>query len=276
MEQLKLFEDVSDDEMLFYLMDLKSKFSKISTKDYVLAYSGGKDSHRLMYLIKNVFEIQDIKNVGINTYMEHSQILQRMKDNCDVILTPELKPSEIKEKYGSPCFSKIKDEYISRYQKGLRSENCMNVIDGKNVWFNLNKNERKLLYEGKLHKISNKCCDCLKKKPMKKYQKESGKNVIIGIIKGESKTRDSAYKSCFTKDMKFVPMFDCTDQMAKKIDKYYNIEIPEIYNYIDRTGCMGCPYGRRIQLELSLIENPNQLKFIKDYHKESYKIKGIK
>lgn len=99
---------MSDLEYLadFYLDDLKSKFNKIKPEDYYLGYSGGKDSHFLYWFIKEYAHIEGIEVVSLNTFMEHTQILQRMRKNADVILTPKLKPFEIKEKYGSPCFSK--------------------------------------------------------------------------------------------------------------------------------------------------------------------------
>lgn len=57
--------------------------------------------------------------------------------------------------------------------------------------------------------------------------------------------------------------------------KKYNIEVPNVYKYINRTGCMGCPYGKKnTELELSLI-NENQRKFVCKYFKESYEVLGI-
>lgn len=62
-----------------------------------------------------------------------------------------------------------------------------------------------------------------------------------------------------------------------KICERYNIEIPEIYCHISRTGCMGCPYGSfkgATQEELELL-NDNQRKFIEKLFKESYEVLGI-
>lgn len=62
--------------------------------------------------------------------------------------------------------------------------------------------------------------------------------------------------------------------MEDKIYKKYNIEIPEIYKYVERTGCMGCPYGsyrHDTEKELSLLDE-NQKKFVCEYFKESYEI----
>lgn len=100
------------DDVDFYLIDLKSKFDKIKPNTYYLSYSGGKDSHFLYWFIKEYLKRDDIKIVGINTYMEHHEIRDRILKNSDVVLLPKMKPFEIKEKYGIPCFSKEQDFYI--------------------------------------------------------------------------------------------------------------------------------------------------------------------
>ena len=131
---------MSIDDVDFYLVDLKSKFDKIKPNTYYLSYSGGKDSHFLYWFIKEYLKRDDIKIVGINTYMEHHEIRDRIIKNCDIVLYPKMKPMEIKEKYGIPCFSKLQDEYISRYQKGSRAKSTLDFIKGENnTKFKLNK-----------------------------------------------------------------------------------------------------------------------------------------
>lgn len=267
------------DDVDFYLIDLKSKFDKIKPNTYYLSYSGGKDSHFLYWFIKEYLKRDDIKIVGINTYMEHHEILERINKNSDIVLLPKIKPFEIKEKYGIPCFSKIQDEYISRYQRGSRAKSTIDFIDGNNsTKFKLNKKAKELLLNNKLHKISNKCCQVLKKDTAHEFQKKTGLKEILGVRADEGELRKSKYKSCFTKDMKFTPIHDLSDELLDKIYKKYNIEIPEVYKYINRTGCMGCPYGsynHRTEKELNLI-NENQRKFVCKYFKESYDVLGIK
>ena len=123
------------DDVDFYLIDLKSKFDKIKPNTYYLSYSGGKDSHFLYWFIKEYLHRDDIKIVGINTYMEHPEIRDRILKNSDIVLRPILKPFEIKEKYGIPCFSKEQDFYIYYYQNALRkgkkpSKTIQQKIDG--------------------------------------------------------------------------------------------------------------------------------------------------
>lgn len=277
---------MSDEE--FYLLDLKSRFDKIKPNTYYLSYSGGKDSHFLYWFIKEYLHRDDIKIVGINTYMEHHEILKRILKNCDIVLIPKMKPFEIKEKYGSPCFSKIQDDFIDRYQRGSRSKSLMERIqsrkfvgkDGKthSSSFSLNELARTKLLSGELHKISPKCCYWLKKKTAHDFEKQSGLKAILGVRSAEGAMRKTQYKSCFTKDMKFTPLHDLSDELLDKIYKKYNIEIPNVYQYIERTGCMGCPYGNYrgdTQKELSLLDE-RQFKFVTEYFKESYQILGIK
>lgn len=267
----------------FYLVDLKSRFDKIKPNTYYLSYSGGKDSHFLYWFIKEYLKRDDIKIVGINTYMEHHEILARILKNSDVVLRPKLKPMEIKEKYGSPCFSKMQDDFIDRYQRGSRCRSVMERIMGKDSegrdWtrFKLSKKARELLLSGNLHRVSPKCCKYLKKEVAREFEKESGLKPILGVRGNESALRKSKYKSCFTNDMKFTPIHDLSDELLDKIYAKYNIEIPEIYQHICRTGCMGCPYGsykHDTEKELMLI-NDNQFNFVCEYFKESYQVLGI-
>lgn len=276
------------DEVDFYLIDLKSRFDKIKPNTYYLSYSGGKDSHFLYWFIKEYLKRDDIKIVGINTYMEHHEIRDRILKNSDIVLKPKLKPFEIKAKYGSPCFSKIQDDFIDRYQRGSRAPSIMARINGKEFIgrdgklhrssFSLSKKARTLLLSGELHRVSPKCCKYLKKLPAKDFEKETGLKAILGVRGSESAMRKSQYKTCFTKDKKFTPLHDLSDELLDKIYAKYNIEIPSVYEHIGRTGCMGCPYGsykHDTEKELTLL-NDNQLKFVSEYFKESYKVLGIK
>jgi len=215
--------------------------------------------------------------------MEHHEIRDRILKNSDIVLYPLMKPMEIKEKYGIPCFSKEQDFYIYYYQNALRkgkkpSRTIMEKINGTyKTGFCLSKKAREYVLSGNAHKITHLCCHYLKKEPARRFEKESGLKPILGIRGGESALRKRQYKSCFTKDKKFTPLHDLDDDLLDKIYKKYNIEIPKVYEHVCRTGCMGCPYGsykHDTEKELQLI-NDNQKKFVCEYFKESYKILGI-
>lgn len=271
------------DEIDFYLKDLASRFPKDS-ENYYLSYSGGRDSHFLYWFIKEYLRDDKIEIVSVNTYMEHPQIRERIYKYADIVLLPKIKPFEVKEKYGSPCFSKMQDSIIDRYQRGSRAKSTMERIFGVDSngisWtrYKLNNTARKKLLNGSLHKISPKCCEYLKKRTIHDYEKQTNKKPIIAVRSNEGVLRDSKYKTCFSKNGKFHPLYDLSDKMLNEIEKRYNIEVPPIYSEIKRTGCMGCPYGSwkgDTEKELKLLSN-NQYKFVVNLFHESYDVLGIK
>jgi len=267
-------EELIKNNIDFYFEMLKDRFKTINTEEYCLAYSGGRDSHFLYWFIKNILKDDKITIISVNTKMEHQEIRERMYKYADVVLMPTMSHADIKAKYGSPCFTKFQDEYIERYQKGNRTPHTMKIVNRENKFFKLNKTAQRLLLIDKLHKISNKCCDYLKKQPMNNYLKKHKKKYITGMRTSEGILRAFKTEKPNAKNKSFSPIFDLTDEMLVKIEKKYNIEVPEVYDTLTRTGCMGCPYGRNIEQELSVL-TPAQQKFCKSYFKESYNVKNV-
>lgn len=262
-----------------YLRKLEIRFeTKIEFDNYYLSYSGGKDSHLLYWFIKEHLKTNDIPIISVNTRLEHKEIMQRMYRNADKVLIPDIKPTEIKEKYGIPCFTKNQDEYIKRYQKGNRSEHTMSRILGTSPSkHNLNKKARELTLSGAAHKISNECCIQTKENTLAKYEKESGLLPIIGVRTAESINRQGAYQTCLAKSGKFSPIYDFPDIAVDAIYKVYNIDEPNLYHKVHRSWCIGCPYINdvaRIEQDLALA-TPNQRAYIIQLFRESYDVKGV-
>ena len=228
-----------------YLHDLKTKFDKINIEHYYLSYSGGKDSHLLYWFIKEYLKDDKMKIVGINTYMEHKEIRERIYKYSDIVLLPKMKPFEIKEKYGIPCFSKEQDFYIYYYQNAIRNgrEPAKTITDKINgtyrTGFNISKKAKEYVTSGQAHKITHLCCHYLKKEPARRFEKANNLKPILGVRGTESAMRKRQYNSCFTKDGKFTPLWDLTTELEERIYKKYNIEIPKVYDYIDRTRMYG-------------------------------------
>lgn len=118
---------------------------------------------------------------------------------------------------------------------------------------------------------------------MNQYGKSvgGGRKAIIGIMGSESKRRAGMLNkstSCFTKSGHFYPIHDLTADMRNRIEKYYGIEVPKIYDYVDQTGCVGCPYGiykfdaTNVNFALNL-QSESRRNFILEYFKESYAVK---
>lgn len=258
-----------------FLEFLRDRFrSKIDPDEYYLSYSGGKDSHFLLWFIREYMDEHRIPIVAVNTGFELPEIRDRILKNSDIVLHPELHRQQIKDNYGIPCFSKQQDEYIWRYQNGSRSENTMRAVNGENTLFNLNQTARELLLSGKLHRVSNKCCKYNKERPMMQYGKETGRKAIMGTRQNESRTRKAKYNKCLTAKGNFTPLYDFSDELMDGLYKEYNIEIPKCYTYLSRTGCGGCPYGRNTETELAMLPRLQRIQTIK-FFKESYDVLGI-
>lgn len=262
-----------------YLRKLEIRFeTKIEYDNYYLSYSGGKDSHLIYWFIKNYLHADEIPIISVNTRLEHKEIMQRMYRNADKVLIPDIKPMDIKEKYGIPCFTKTQDEYIKRYQRGNQSEHTMSRILGTTPSkHNLNKKAREITLSGTAHKISNECCIQTKENTLAKYEKETGRKSIIGVRTAESVNRQGAYQTCLAKSGKFSPIYDFTDAAVDAIYQVYSIDEPMLYHYVRRSGCIGCPYindVKRIEQDLALA-TPNQRAYIIQLFKESYDVKGV-
>ncbi|WP_273328180.1 hypothetical protein [Vallitalea guaymasensis] len=258
---------------------LKMRFeNKINCNEYYLSYSGGNDSELLRWFIKEYLKV-NIPVVAVNTYREHCEIRRRMYRHSDQVLYPMYKMEEIKDKYGIPCFTKMQDEIIRRYQNGSRSQYTMARINRTNTTkFGLNNTAKRLLLTGRLHKVSGECCRFTKKEPLKLYEKETGLKPIIATRGSESTGRKNAYRSCLTSKGKFTPMYDFANDIMDAMYKVYHLEKPKIYDILDRTGCIGCPYGyhgkKNTLIELQLV-TPAQREYAISSFKESYQVLGI-
>lgn len=292
-------------EVEFYLEDLRSKFTKINPNEYYLAYSGGRDSHFLLWFIREYLHETRIPAVFSNTGMEIPEIRDRALANCDVILKPAMKHAEIKEKYGIPLNTKNSDEWVYMYQEkvyrnGMKEENLSNYLkwvifhdatyapkghEGMQSFVRVSNKTAIALRKGTLHKVSPYCCKYLKKEPGKLFverERERGKTLhkILGVMGTESFTRKYTYTSCFSKNGAFHPIWDLTDELRNKIEDYCGIPVPSVYKYTNQTGCAGCPYSQHgknrfesTNLSISLCSE-GQRKFILDYFHESYEFKG--
>ena len=128
-------------------------------------------------------------------------------------------------------------------------------------------------------KISNKCCEYAKKKVAHQFGKKFNCDLdIIGVRKSEGGVRASAYKNCFsdnnTKTSQYRPLFWFTDSDKINYENIFDIKHSDCYEVygLKRTGCVGCPYGRKLEDELSIVKEyePRLLKAINNIFKDSY------
>lgn len=102
--------------------------------------------------------------------------------------------------------------------------------------------------------------------------------MIIGVRKAEKGIRSASYKTCFTAREdecdQYRPLFWYSDKDEVYYDELFNIQHSDCYTKygMTRTGCVGCPFNRKLLDELSIIEEhePKMLKAVSHVFKDSY------
>ena len=261
-----------------YPLDLKIAKTKLRIQEWVseygvegvyVAFSGGKDSTVLLHIVRGMYP--DIEGVFANTGNEFPEIVQfvRKQENIKWV-KPRKSFARIIKEDGYPVISKKTSRMINDCQnptsKNARSRKLYlsdytldkdgNCTDIKNNSFKI-ANKHRYLIDAPF-KISNKCCDYLKKYPMKDYEKITGKKAIVGTQAEESKMRESAYlqTGCNNfKGGKSNPLGFWRNQDILEYIYKYDIEIASIYGEVKidkdgkyyttgekRTGCCMCLY----------------------------------
>lgn len=261
-----------------YPLELKIMKTKQRIREWVneygvegvyIAFSGGKDSTVLLHIVRSLYP--NIEGVFANTGNEFPEIVQFVREQENIKwVKPRKSFAKVLKEEGYPIISKKTSRMIRDCQnptdKNARSRKLYlsdytldkegNLTTIKNNSFKIANKHRYLINAP--FKISNKCCDYLKKYPMKDYEKESGKKAIIGTQASESKMRESAYlqTGCNNfKGGKCQPLGFWTEQDVLEYIYKFELEIASVYGEIifengkykttgeSRTGCVACGYG---------------------------------
>lgn len=276
-----------------------------------VSFSGGKDSTVLKHIVDSMYS--DVPAVFVNTGLEYPEIQRFVREvkagkwdcfNSDVeILRPEMRFNEVIREYGYPVASKGIAQKVSDARRGVPY--AMKYFDNTAVddFGNLSKfncPKWKFLVDAPFP-VSHKCCDVMKKKPCKLYEKQSSRKPIIGTMAAESTLRENAWikNGCNAFDStrpKSQPMSFWTEQDILHYIKEFNVPYCPVYgeikidddpefegqmNWIDylgcyepqdrltttgctRTGCMFCMFGAHLEKE------PNRFQRLKVTHPKQY------
>ena len=266
---------------LVQMQSLPLKYKIIMTKQRIKAWydywdgnvyvsiSGGKDSQVLAHIVKEMYP--DVPLVFVNTGLEYDSVRLKGLKLADEVLRPSMDFVSVITKYGYPVISKE----VSLKVKETRS--CPNGYASKS--FNRKRTGRFDLSKYKYlldapFRISHQCCDVMKKKPSKEYEKVHNSKVIIGTMAEESRLRKTKWikSGCNAFEEKrptSQPLSFWTEQDILHYIKMNNLKIADIYGdivYTDddgmlydndlfndymqltttgakRTGCVFCMFG---------------------------------
>jgi 3'-phosphoadenosine 5'-phosphosulfate sulfotransferase (PAPS reductase)/FAD synthetase len=230
-----------------------------------VSFSGGKDSTVLLDIARRVCE--DIPAIFVDTGLEYPELRDFVKTKNNVEwLRPKHPFFEIIEKYGYPVISKEVSNVIYGARKGqqyrlARLNGELLDKDGNYSMFNCER--YKYLLDAPF-KISDKCCYHMKKAPIYKYERESGRRAIIGTMACESKLRLQGWlrSGCNAFEASrpiSQPISFWTEQDILQYLRFTGIPYAPIYGEIievktrhgmilkttgvERSGCMYCMYG---------------------------------
>jgi hypothetical protein len=180
------------------------------------------------------------------------------------------------EKYGYPVVSKRVSQYVGEVQntksedlKRLRTEGVK--PDGRSCPMGKLADKWQRLINAPF-KVSGACCKHIKKDPLNKYVKETGRAPYIGTMASDGAQREMTYidRGCNSfdqKDQRSTPMAFWMEEDVWEYIKANEVPYCTIYdNGFQRTGCMFCMFG----IQFDDKEN-NRFHKMKKSHPAQYK-----
>jgi 3'-phosphoadenosine 5'-phosphosulfate sulfotransferase (PAPS reductase)/FAD synthetase len=254
-----------------------------------LSFSGGKDSTVLRHLIKtHCIAVYDCPSVFVDTGLEYPEIRTFALEHADVVLRPAMPFNKVIECYGYPVIGKaqargIRDLQNAHGQNDATVNLRLTGYNRKGVYCSTQKLGDKWHHlKDAPFKISEQCCDVMKKKPFFKYVKENRRAPVTAVMCDESNARTRAWfqTGCNAFDAKnpaSQPMAFWTEQDVLEYLLTENVPYSPIYGDIKRddagqlyttgerrTGCMFCAFGAHLE------KYPNRFERMRLTHPKQY------
>lgn len=224
-----------------------------------VAFSGGKDSTVLLDIVRRIYP--DVPAVFSDTGLEFPEVRQ-FAMSCEnvTVVRPEMNFRKVIEVYGYPVVSKRVANTVEYGHKpgSFRWRELHGEImrsNGTPSEFNC---EKWCYLLNAPFKVSSRCCDVMKKKPMKKYAKETGRYPIIATMTEESRSRRSTWlrQGCNAfsgKKPSSQPMSFWTE--ADVLEYLYTYKVPyaPVYGEIVKTDGGGGRRQESVELVVSFV-----------------------
>lgn len=296
-------------EFEFLLEDRIGKIQAINKKydlenNSYISFSGGKDSTVLHYLLDLALPNNKIPRVFVNTGIEYNDIVNfvkqmQQKDDRIIIINSGINIKQMLDKYGYPFKSKQHSHNLAIYQRNKNKEELnksikkyLAIIECNTLYSCPKKLQYQFTKEFNI-KISDECCNRLKKIPIKLWNKNNNKTICLtGMRKEEGGQRKNINCVIIDKEnnlVKFHPLLVVSDKWENEFIEKYNIKLCKLYyppyNF-KRTGCKGCPFSLKLEEQLKIMKEylPNEFKQCEiiwkpvydEYKKINYRIKYMK
>lgn len=257
-------------------------------KKIMCSVSGGWDSDIMLDLLircgakdKTVFCFFDT-GLEYQATKDHIAYLQDLYGIEIKVLRPKKAIPTCCREYGIPFWSKFASEMIHRLQRHnftwedrpfddllAKYPRCKAAL---RWWCNLwgDGSKFNIAYIDGLKEfmiqnppqisISAMCCNKAKKEPAHAEELARYDLICTGVRKAEGGARSTGFSTCF--DQKpigadyYRPLFWWTDRDKEAYTKTFGIRRSDCYESwgMDRTGCAGCPFGKRFENELRMVQ----------------------
>ena len=262
-----------------------------------LSFSGGKDSTIVHYLLDIALPNNQIPRVFIDTGIEYNDIRNFVlklaeTDKRFIILKPTKPIKQTLEKVGYPFKSKEHSCKLNLYQKGSRSPCVMRYAKGGKEFACPTILLYQFTNDFKL-RVSHECCNELKKKPIRKWENQNHRKIVITGMRHNEGGQRANLKGCILTDKngnlkKFHPLLVVDDKWENWFIETKKIDICKLYKppyNFTRTGCKGCPFNISLQDDLETMERylPNERKQCEiiwkpvydEYRRLEYRLKKV-
>lgn len=212
-----------------------------------ISFSGGKDSTVLLDIVRHDFP--EVEAVFVNTGLEYPEVVKFVRTFDNVVwLKPTMNYKDVLEKYGYPVISKEVAQKIYEIRT-TKSDKLRNKrLHGDEKGNGKLPEKWKWVLDAPFE-ISHKCCDVMKKRPIAKYERKTGKHGFIGTMATDSRFRLQSYLryGCNAFDVgrpRSTPMSFWLEENIWEYIRSKDLPYSEIYDKgYANTGCSFCAFG---------------------------------